>query len=613
MDKHEINFKVATLIRTAEKYPAKAQKAAIGTCKEYAKILLAGKRYSDYEVPFHSLFTRFVIKTNNKALIRSFIPVMEHLLKLKDSSSFSEGISLYCALFPYLSLFERQVVEDKVLNAKHNNEPVCDELLSKMPDSEELSGLSKNFTAFYLSAGYENVRDFWYGLGGLPYYIKVPKICQELKGQYDVGIGIAKGGLWSAYMFRQFGLPILLIDAHKTNGQLKWLGLDGITLTNLLSNKRVLLFDKDVVTGETLKMVSNEIAQYSPSALDLFILHSPGINNGSHVENIPSSIRKTYYPDQFPIDSQALKTAKDRFINTPALGVDDVTKCRAMIERAFGKDYADAMLTDLYSKLDIINQLDTTVPVIADLAKSCADALINIELQETLEPAVLKLRDSKGADMVPVGTYDGLIRRNLRTYTNSLLERIASRSLDKELKKYIAGMDNVDPHRALFYDLALSFSVISKLLRSNEYDEIVAVGPEAFSYAYLFELAGKKVLKLHVDEYDKTRDRPYRELDDLSQIKGKRVLLLEDDVVTGRTLEKVIAELKKHSPQSFSLFLGIPAGRQMLENIPQDMKMTYLVKSELTEEERTETLISLFGLLKVKPFHSGIMPFSLYL
>jgi len=43
------------------------------------------------------------------------------------------------------------------------------------------------------------------------------------------------------------------------------------------------------------------------------------------------------------------------------------------------------------------------------------------------------------------------------------------------------------------------------------------------------------------------------------------------------------------------------------------MKMTYLVKSELTEEERTETLISLFGLLKVKPFHSGIMPFSLYL
>ena len=87
----------------------------------------------------------------------------------------------------------------------------------------------------------------------------------------------------------------------------------------------------------------------------------------------------------------------------------------------------------------------------------------------------------------------------------------------------------------------------------------------------MFTWLGMDVLDVDVDEHSTVEDRPYRELDDLSVIEGKNIVLIENDVVTGATLEKVITNLNRYKPKSISVYLGIEEGRQALENVPDEV------------------------------------------
>ncbi len=130
------------------------------------------------------------------------------------------------------------------------------------------------------------------------------------------------------------------------------------------------------------------------------------------------------------------------------------------------------------------------------------------------------------------------------------------------------GVNNFVPHDAI-----LAFGMARHLVRDVDgFDHYLAVAPEGHIYGYFFEQFGVKTMEVHV---------PYppddiKVIDDLSVFRGQRVLLIEDDVLSGKSLRLVVAELLRHEPTQIHLFLGHSRGIQHLENVPVEISRTYL-------------------------------------
>ncbi len=134
------------------------------------------------------------------------------------------------------------------------------------------------------------------------------------------------------------------------------------------------------------------------------------------------------------------------------------------------------------------------------------------------------------------------------------------------------GINNFVPH-----DCVAAFQMAKLLTEGGLFDKYIAVAPEGHIYSFFLEVLGAEVLSLFVD-YPPTL---VREVDDLSSISGKRVLLIEDDVISGRTLSLILDVLDRYSPQSVSLYLGHVKSVQHLHNVPERISRTYLAEDYL--------------------------------
>ena len=138
------------------------------------------------------------------------------------------------------------------------------------------------------------------------------------------------------------------------------------------------------------------------------------------------------------------------------------------------------------------------------------------------------------------------------------------------------GVNNFVPHDAVAaYGMA-------KLLVATGFDRYVAIAPEGHIYGYFFERLGAPVLSLFAD-YPPTRCTSE---DDLRSIQGQRVLLIEDDIIGGRTLRLVVDFLWQFSPQSLALYLGHTKGVQHLQNVPSSVGKVYVSEDCLGENAR---------------------------
>ena len=68
--------------------------------------------------------------------------------------------------------------------------------------------------------GFNNDFDQWCSKLGYPRVakqepLKLFEMTSQLADKYDLGVGIAKGGLYLTYMFNQFGLETKVVDAHR--------------------------------------------------------------------------------------------------------------------------------------------------------------------------------------------------------------------------------------------------------------------------------------------------------------------------------------------------------------------------------------------------------------
>jgi len=104
-------------------------------------------------------------------------------------------------------------------------------------------------------------------------------------------------------------------------------------------------------------------------------------------------------------------------------------------------------------------------------------------------------------------------------------------------------------------------------------------------YGYFFEQLGARILAVHVDY----PPRRCEVLDDLSILRDGRVLILEDDVVSGVTLRLVIDALKECSPRSLSLYLGRRKEDQQLERVGPEIDRVFLAEDCLDPALREQS------------------------
>jgi hypothetical protein len=138
------------------------------------------------------------------------------------------------------------------------------------------------------------------------------------------------------------------------------------------------------------------------------------------------------------------------------------------------------------------------------------------------------------------------------------------------------GVNILAPH-----DAVAAFAMAELLIRSG-FDHIVAVAPEGHIYGFFLERLGATVLSVYVD-FPPTRCEA---VDDLSSIRGGRVLVIEDDVAGGRTLRLVANHLESYGPRSLALYPGHLRWVQRLENVPANFTEVYLAEERLNPAER---------------------------
>lgn len=175
--------------------------------------------------------------------------------------------------------------------------------------------ISKEFDLWSKKKGFNDV-----------YYFSTAKainMAHNLTKNYDVGVGIARGGLYLAYISELFGLDVKIIDANRTGKgvfgvKTEW--KDQITANNL-KDKKIIVFDKDVLTGNTSRAVGSELLSYYPKVLDIALLHNLEDERSNHLQkpgnfssNVPQFYDNVFDPKsfQFTLFNYAVKILEEK-------------------------------------------------------------------------------------------------------------------------------------------------------------------------------------------------------------------------------------------------------------------------------------------------------------
>lgn len=96
---------------------------------------------------------------------------------------------------------------------------------------------------------------------------------ETLRKDYDLGIGIARKGLWLSYVFSLYGLQTHDILIVRTDIKNRF----SIPLTPLFKkdvlNKKIIVFDNDLVTGNTIERVAQGMHDAGARQTDLLLVY----------------------------------------------------------------------------------------------------------------------------------------------------------------------------------------------------------------------------------------------------------------------------------------------------------------------------------------------------
>lgn len=134
-------------------------------------------------------------------------------------------------------------------------------------------------------------------------------------------------------------------------------------------------------------------------------------------------------------------------------------------------------------------------------------------------------------------------------------------------------------------DSVAAFAMAKLLTDQQLFDHYVSVAPEGHVYDFFFERCfNASILSVHVDY----PPRRCEVLDELDAVRGKRVLILEDDVASGTTLRYVAGTINEYEPQSLDLYLGRPKDGQVLDHVDPAIGTVYLAEDYLVPDQRED-------------------------
>lgn len=164
-----------------------------------------------------------------------------------------------------------------------------------------------------------------------------------------------------------------------------------------------------------------------------------------------------------------------------------------------------------------------------------------------------------------------------RQLINALLAEVRRHCQTKGYREG-PGVNNFIPH-----DVVDAYGMAKYLITAG-FDKYLAIAPEGHIYGYFFERMGVPVLSVFTD-YPPTRCVAE---DDLCVLRDQRVLLIEDDAISGRTLRLVSEHLHQFAPKSLGLYLGHTKGVQHLQNVPDEIDKVYVAEDLLSWGTRSE-------------------------
>lgn len=120
-------------------------------------------------------------------------------------------------------------------------------------------------------------------------------IAYNLAENYDLGIGNAKGGLFLAYAFENFGLKTKIVETHRKGKGATFKWVDDVVREDI-ENKKILVMDKDIISGRSCNKVLKEVQKFNPRQVDIAFYHG---NTYSKTRHVPEGYSDFYTQESF--------------------------------------------------------------------------------------------------------------------------------------------------------------------------------------------------------------------------------------------------------------------------------------------------------------------------
>ncbi len=415
---------------------------------------------------------------------------------------------------------------------------------------------------------------------------------RNLAQQYDIAVPIARGGLYQGAIADFWEMPTRTIDiaAHRRKvPKGKW--VKPVTPEDF-AGKNVLLFDKDAVTGASVRKALKMLEKFKPASVGAYFAHNPvpqgGIGIGTIAESLPPEL-ETFYPQNAP-----LQEAGDIYIEAhEKLGT--LYGRRRQMEQLFNEEaekvkeqfpkISESLRNFAAQQFSTFDSLNPYLEGVYDLRENMllrAEQMYK-EHQDCLKNNLYNLPNTQknfrrmlsDIQPLPLDFENDLVRARYKT---KIKEATKKRNVE-------------NPH--LSSDPLGAFVAAQEAVKKG-FDVAVIVGPEGFAYEPYFQDLGLPTLAVNIPESGVGESRTIQLFEDLSQLQGKKVLVVEDDIRTGATLQKLLEQLRPYNPGQLGLYLGQPKGFQKMKNIPPDFSET-CIAGEIDHAEAGKQFIEYLG------------------
>lgn len=369
------------------------------------------------------------------------------------------------------------------------------------------------------------------------------------------------------------------IAAHgRTVARGKWVDQVG---PEDFAGKRVLLFDKDAVSGATIQKAVKMLAPFKPASIAVYFTHKilqPGqMDIGTLTHGLPKEV-EVLSPHNLP-----LERAGDVYLEAHEK-LKTLYGRRRLVEREYIdlilrlKDYGDlgqTVTTFVEKQLRAFDSLNPKLPGVSQVREIILRRLqgIHRQCEENLNSGLISFpgalaglaRSIETTTPLPNDFEDHLIKAR---YLGQAVGAAKKRSVD-------------NPH--IQDSPVLAFQAAERAVKKG-YDVALIVGPEGFAYEPYFTDLGLSTMAINIPESEPGEPRSIQVFDDLKALAGKRVLVVEDDVRTGATLKKVLEAVQTHAPAQLGLYLGQRESYQLKKNIPAEFTDVFAAGENTTSE-----------------------------